>query len=791
MVLNQLAMQKTIDAASSEELRGYCQFLQTQVQDRELQLAVAFNLLEQQVQKIEQLHIALNDGEQRYRQIVETAGTVIYTIDLNGCFTYMNPSSQKVTGYRSTDLIGAPFNTLIPTEWREQVERSFRNQRLDYVLETVYELPILTRSGERKWIEQTVTLLLEDEQITGFQGIVRDITDRRRMEEALHTSEARSQAFLNAIPDLMMRVQDDGTILDLRPARDWQAKYLLSSSIGNTIQNTHPTDIADHLMLYIRQALEGNTTQVCEFSFVHEGERYEREMRATLCGLNEALVLVRDITQRKRDEEQLRTTTLRLAALIEDLQAAILVEDENRKVALINQRFCDLFQIDSPPEKLIGYDCVEGWRQQYQKFADPEMVNRRADQILAARQVVTGEEMLLKDGRVAEFDYIPIFLDNQYRGHLWQYRDITDRKLAQESLLKSEERLRRITDNMLDMVIQTNVGGFIEYASPSCWNVLGYTPESLLGRSISFWIHPDDLTRVEDAIGVIDRIEYRCLHMDGRYLWIESISNLLFDDSGSVTGIVFASRDITDRKQAEEELQKLNRLKSEFLSTAAHELRTPLTSIRGFSEILLTRQLDEARYHRFVNLINDQANQLGKIIDDLLDVSRLEAGRGLQIAVEPVNMTDLIHEVITPFIESAPNHAIQLEGIDGLPLVKGDPFRLGQVCKNLLSNAIKYSPKGGTITIRSRIMPNCLEIGIADQGLGMTPEQLAHLFEKFYRANASNTAISGTGLGLAITKLIIELHGGTIRVESEYEKGSTFYFTLPLSDEATTNGEVQ
>jgi signal transduction histidine kinase/PAS domain-containing protein len=234
--------------------------------------------------------------------------------------------------------------------------------------------------------------------------------------------------------------------------------------------------------------------------------------------------------------------------------------------------------------------------------------------------------------------------------------------------------------------------------------------------------------------------------------------------------------------RAKAQLEELNRLKTDFLSTAAHELRTPLTSIRGFSEILLTRQLDPERLKRYLTLINAQSTQLSTIIDDLLDISRLEAGRGLEISSRPIDVAQVLNEALTPFIEAATRHQIRVEAPQAFPAIVGDPFRLAQVGKNLLSNAIKYSPAGGTITVRSRVIPGFLEISVQDEGIGMTPEQQAHLFEKFYRADASNASIRGTGLGLVISKAIVELHGGAIWVESQHGVGTTVYFTLPLAD---------
>jgi PAS domain S-box-containing protein len=357
--------------------------------------------------------------------------------------------------------------------------------------------------------------------------------------------------------------------------------------------------------------------------------------------------------------------------------------------------------------------------------------------------------------------------------------NIVEHKQTEEALAQSEEQLRRITDNMLDIICQTDEDGIIQFASPSCWNTLRYAPSELVGQSIYAGIHPDDVEYVKAAIYDVGRVEYRYQRADGTYIWLETLSNLLFDDTSQLVGMIFASRDITKRKEAEHELQELNRLKTEFLSTAAHELRTPLVSIRGFTELLLTRKLDDTRQSRYLTLINDQSAQLGKIVDDLLDISRLEAKQGLTLKLEPLDIPGLINTALALFNETSSNHTIKLEILETLPAVAADADRLSQVLKNLLSNAIKYSPQGGTITITAQGLPGYVKVGISDQGLGMTPEQQVHLFEKFYRADASNTAIGGTGLGLAICKLIIELHGGKIWAESDYGSGSTFYFTVP------------
>jgi len=248
---------------------------------------------------------------------------------------------------------------------------------------------------------------------------------------------------------------------------------------------------------------------------------------------------------------------------------------------------------------------------------------------------------------------------------------------------------------------------------------------------------------------------------------------LVDDRQGNPLGAVTIIRDVT-------RLREIDRLKTEFLSIAAHELRTPLTTVLGFSELMLDRSYDEARQQRYLSMIHDQATHLSEIVNNLLDIARLEAGRGLEINLEPINMGEILKNVAQPFIASTTKHNITLEGLAELPLVVGDSFRLRQVGKNLLSNAVKYSPQGGNIIVRSQIQDQYIEFSIQDEGIGMTIEQQQHLFERFYRADASNTAIGGTGLGLAISKLIIDLHESQIWVKSEKNVGTTVYFTLPI-----------
>jgi len=221
---------------------------------------------------------------------------------------------------------------------------------------------------------------------------------------------------------------------------------------------------------------------------------------------------------------------------------------------------------------------------------------------------------------------------------------------------------------------------------------------------------------------------------------------------------------------------------SDLLSEVVHELRTPLTSIRGYSKMLLLAEgIAREKELEFAETIHREAIRLGQMINDFLDLARLESGR-TYIAQEPVNMTEILSETLAILQPQAAERrvSIALQVPETLPTIIGDPVRLKQVMVNLVSNAVKYNHEGGRVDIEVKVGEDELNVAVKDTGRGIREEDLPHIFEKFYRVDDPEQQIKGTGLGLSITKHIVEVHGGTISVQSVKGQGSTFSFTLPL-----------
>jgi signal transduction histidine kinase/putative methionine-R-sulfoxide reductase with GAF domain len=230
--------------------------------------------------------------------------------------------------------------------------------------------------------------------------------------------------------------------------------------------------------------------------------------------------------------------------------------------------------------------------------------------------------------------------------------------------------------------------------------------------------------------------------------------------------------------------KELDRLKSQLLSTVSHELRTPLASIKGFATTLLRQDVawDDSTRREFLAIIDQESDRLSELIGNLLDMARVEAGT-LRVEPEPTHLRPIVEEVVRTFSVMTSQHHFDVEMPKRLPRIMADPRRVRQVLRNLLENAVKYSPAGGSITVAVEVHPDEVQIGVSDPGIGIQPDHVDRIFDRFYQVdNASTRKVGGSGLGLSICKAIVEAHKGRIWVESQVGIGSSFYFTLPMGD---------
>jgi two-component system sensor histidine kinase/response regulator len=383
-------------------------------------------------------------------------------------------------------------------------------------------------------------------------------------------------------------------------------------------------------------------------------------------------------------------------------------------------------------------------------------------------------------------------------------RELKRRGRAEQAARDSERHFRLLAEHSSDMLVRSRPGeaGRL-YVSPASRNIYGYEPEELIGEDPEALIHPQDVVVFRKSAEKLDYsdqalVTYRVKRKDGSYLWVESSRTRAINPETGEAENISIVRDVSERKRHEEELRAAkdsadaaSQAKSDFLAKMSHEIRTPMNGIIGMNELLAKTALGE-RQREYVGMIGESATSLLAIINDILDISKLEAGK-VELEVVDFELVDVVESAVLLLAGRAREQAIEL-GIFIEPAVfgayRGDSSRLRQILLNLVSNALKFTEKGGVTVKVAAVpsgsapsnMPRRLCFTVADSGIGMSEDVRAKLFQKFEQADSSMARrFGGTGLGLAICRQLVELMGGTIGFTSAVGAGSTFWFEVPLS----------
>jgi len=518
---------------------------------------------------------ALRQSEERYRAIVEDQTEMVCRFLPDKTLTFVNDAYCDFFGVEREDLGEIGFMSLVPEEERQALEEHLFSLSPENPTGTV-EHRVTNAAGEARCHQWTDRALFDERgELAGFQAVGRDITGRKEAEEALRKERNLLRGVMDSTKDAIFS-KDPEHRFRLSNAAHQQILGAGSEEelIGKTNADYWGEEIAAPFHTDDRRVLDHGESIVDREERIHGASGEEMWISTTKVPLHasdgtiEGLVAVsRDVTERHREQDELALTLSRLGSLIQNMPSGILIEDEHRNIRQANESITRMFEMGVTAEELTRDDCYAAARGVTSLLAEPERFVERSEEILAKGTPVTGEEIRLTDGRVYERDYVPVFVRGEYRGHMWQYHDLTGRKRMEEALRQSEERLRTIfEETALGISIADPERRLLETNS-AYQRITGYTQEELSGMPISGLTHPDDVPldwerNAELAAGTLERYqrEKRYIRKNGETIWIQSTVSAVRGEDGEPRFLIGTVEDITGRKRAQEALAENARL---------------------------------------------------------------------------------------------------------------------------------------------------------------------------------------------------------------------------------------
>ncbi|MBK1649419.1 PAS domain-containing hybrid sensor histidine kinase/response regulator [Rhabdochromatium marinum] len=744
----------------------------------------------------------LAESEARLRDIISSTADFIWEVDCAGRFVFLSGQIEQLLGYRPDEMLGhSPFEFMEPAE-AERVQRLFEHALRARRPLGKQENWLLTKQGDKRYFSfNGVPICDEDDQLIGYRGLNRDITEQTRAEDTLRLSEQRLRTLFEMSPESIVVLDPDSTrpLHFNRVAHErlgYSAEEFAQLPLSAYEANENPAAIKAHIERLRSTGYDDYETR----HRCRDGRLLNIIVSVRLTQINERTVyytMFRDVTE-------LRTISERL--LLATSAGNIGIWEWNVGAATLSW--------DPQMYALYGLPVGSG-QEPYERWTqalDPRDRARTEQLVMRAletRQELNTEFRILRQGetrwlRVAA--RLVLNGDGQPDKMIGCNWDVTDSHQAQERMARSEAQFRgafEIAPNGMALVDST--GRWIQVNQALC-DILGYSAVELLALDFQSISHPDDLAAdlvyLEQLLsGQTDRvhIDKRYLHKDGHSIPVLVSASAVRDAQGHLSFTVAHVLDLTERRASEtamlaakEAAETANRAKSEFLANMSHEIRTPLNAIIGLTELTLSTTLDE-RQRDYLDKVRRSSRALLAILNDILDYSKIEAGR-IELDHSEFRLEDVLEQITALFSAAAENKGLELfyRVAPEVPRhIIGDSMRLGQVINNLVGNAVKFTEKGRielSIAVaheqKERIE---LAFSVRDTGIGMAPDTVQRLFQAFTQADGSITRrYGGTGLGLAISQRLVLLMGGSIQADSAENQGSVFRFTAWFKLAAST-----
>ncbi len=737
------------------------------------------------------------DEEALRRQavVMEQLNEAVIVSNLDPVITECNEAAARIFGCRREDLIGLPPISMMAdaNAWKE--DRGDVAKNLEAGSEWAGEVEMRRRGGLTFLAELVMAPSFDHHgQRSGAIAIIRDITEKKKAEEALRHQAVVMEQLNEAV--IVMDLERRITLCNLA------AENMFGYGRDFLLEETVDLLVAD---LEAWRAQQDEVMQLVLNGDSWTGEtKYRRKDGTVLIGEltlaplldpdGEAISLVgviRDITERKAAEDAIRESEDKYRTLFETIQDGIVVTDLDGRIERVNPGFADMVGYSAEELKhLTARDLTpERWQSLTRQVVDQVMSRGFSDEF--------EKEYLRSDGTTfpASVKSWHVFDKNDEPvNRLTIIRDITEKKSEEEA----NNRQMAIIEETSDLVAMTNCEGQILYLNRAGREMLGIESDADIKNYnlLDFHPKPSKGSIVKEGLPAVARDgiwrgETEFMGPDGRRI---STSQLILAHKGSDGEIEYYStiaRDMTERSESMAELRRekekaeiANRAKTEFLANMSHELRTPLNAIIGFSKMMQDRlfgDLGAPQYEEYATSIHDSGAHLLGIINDILDLSKIEAGK-FELDEYPIEIGAVVEwclNTVKPRAQEA-RQKLTADLPDCLPSLMGDERVVRQVILNLLSNSVKFTPEEGSIDIRVTHNDDGLAITVSDTGIGIPKDKLEHVFDPFGQADGTlSRQYGGTGLGLSITKSLVEMHDGTIDLQSEVDVGTSVTLRFP------------
>ncbi len=851
-------------AVREAERRAHAQVARLEEQASEL--AKANEALRAEIAECRRVCDVLRESEQKLRSVIENTGDGVVLTDERGSIVEWNRAEEQITGLRRDETLGRPL-------WDVQLQAAAEGEKSPAAYERIRDATLHALrtgqasmpawSGEREIrrpddelrIAQALPFIVKTDRGFMLGAISRDVTERRRAEEALRESEARFRDLVETTSDWVWEVDAEGVYTYTSPQVRNLLGYEPEEVLGRTPFELMPPGEAQRVRGIFRTAvaqqrplssLENTNLHKDGWPVILETSGvpfYDAQGRlAGYRGID------RDITARKRAEEALRFLAEASSVLVSSLDYPAVLESVARLAVptLADWSVVDILGAPPPivaagvahvgPAKVarvrdlqrrypLSLNQLQPFRSQL-LAGQPVLIAEVTDELLAAVARDAEHLRLMRELEIRSIMIVPLLVRDQLLGALLLVSTRADRRygpmdltLAQElarraaqavdnaRLYQEAEESRRQAETLmeeaqrraaeLDTTIAAIPDGLIIYGAAGEILRMNEAAARMVGLAVAdrakpFAEHlamlpietpegqpfpPDRLPMAQALHGKTVRgVVLVPQRPDGAKTWVSASAAPIRAADGRLLGAVATFTDITP-------LHELQERREDLLRAVSHDLRSPLTAILGQAELLL-RALDRAgmagRERRNAEGIITSARRMNAMIQDLVDSARLEAGQ-IRLRPMPLDLRTFAYNLKERLADELETGRIVVEAPADLPQVRADPDRLERILTNLLSNALKYSTPGTPVVVTLTPRNGEVETAVADRGPGIAPEELPHLFSRYYRARARREGKEGLGLGLYIAKGLVEAHGGRIGVASEPGVGSTFSFTLPVA----------